>query len=505
MTFANGDVYEGDWKDNKRDGKGKMTFANGDVYEGDWKDNKRDGKGKETFANGNVYEGDWKDDKRNGKGKETWANDYVYEGDWKDHHIHGYGIMKYANGDVYEGEYKDGERDGKGKETLTNGDVYEGDWNTDRIHGDGIMKYANGDVYDGQWDDVVINEDGDEQWTIEKNGEGVMKYANGNVYDGEWVNGLPHGFGHFKFKQYKSKEYEGHFIEGERNGKGRMILDGIEEPMRTWQNGIIVPDITTSGLAMDVHEKSGKINLEKYQKLMLDFFDTHHPANVDDISKKFADFIHDHAAKFSDNPRILQELNKILNKLKNSDRFGDPIVQLSFGFLFAQPDDFIEFYIKAFHQDCYHAYGIGGNSCVKGIYERVYMIIGDAAFSICPDPDQCDNPFYTKLLQIFNKHIDKNAFTQEWANQITPDILAMSTKSRKHHYVAFMKKKYQDLDMYTVDTRKQIKAEADKLEYVFDKEKNPEMIFGGSRGITSRRSRRSKRGYVARRTRSRRS
>ena len=34
MTYPNGDVYEGDWKDDKRHGNGKYTFfANGDIHE----------------------------------------------------------------------------------------------------------------------------------------------------------------------------------------------------------------------------------------------------------------------------------------------------------------------------------------------------------------------------------------------------------------------------------------------------------------------------------------
>ena len=32
--------YEGEWKDHLKNGQGTMTFANGDVYEGEWMDNK---------------------------------------------------------------------------------------------------------------------------------------------------------------------------------------------------------------------------------------------------------------------------------------------------------------------------------------------------------------------------------------------------------------------------------------------------------------------------------
>ncbi len=33
----NGDVYTGQWKAGKRNGRGKLVRANGDTYEGEWK------------------------------------------------------------------------------------------------------------------------------------------------------------------------------------------------------------------------------------------------------------------------------------------------------------------------------------------------------------------------------------------------------------------------------------------------------------------------------------
>jgi len=43
-------------------------FDDGQVYEGEWRDGKRNGKGTNTWPDGNKYEGDWKDDKVEGKG-----------------------------------------------------------------------------------------------------------------------------------------------------------------------------------------------------------------------------------------------------------------------------------------------------------------------------------------------------------------------------------------------------------------------------------------------------
>ncbi len=41
----NSSSYEGDWQDDKKNGKGVFKWAVGDSYEGDYKDNKRHGCG----------------------------------------------------------------------------------------------------------------------------------------------------------------------------------------------------------------------------------------------------------------------------------------------------------------------------------------------------------------------------------------------------------------------------------------------------------------------------
>ena len=35
MVWKDGSIYEGEWRDDMRHGKGRHIFANGDVYEGD--------------------------------------------------------------------------------------------------------------------------------------------------------------------------------------------------------------------------------------------------------------------------------------------------------------------------------------------------------------------------------------------------------------------------------------------------------------------------------------
>ena len=46
MTYANGDKFEGQWKDDLRNGYGRLTFAKaGDFYEGEWQNDTMHGRG----------------------------------------------------------------------------------------------------------------------------------------------------------------------------------------------------------------------------------------------------------------------------------------------------------------------------------------------------------------------------------------------------------------------------------------------------------------------------
>ena len=54
MIYNNGDVYEGDLINYKKNGHGTMEYKNSDVYEGEWKDDVVNGQGKMIYANGGL-------------------------------------------------------------------------------------------------------------------------------------------------------------------------------------------------------------------------------------------------------------------------------------------------------------------------------------------------------------------------------------------------------------------------------------------------------------------
>jgi len=48
---------------------GVLDCADGDNYDGEWRNDKKNGKGKLSHCDKKIYEGDWKEDKKCGKGK----------------------------------------------------------------------------------------------------------------------------------------------------------------------------------------------------------------------------------------------------------------------------------------------------------------------------------------------------------------------------------------------------------------------------------------------------
>ena len=111
--------YVGEFQNGLRDGKGTFYYYENNEYgrkkyEGDWKNDKIEGKGKMIWKDGEVYEGEWSNNLKEGKGIETWMDGQKYEGNFKNSKYEGKGVLYYANGDRYEGDFKNNKRHGSG-------------------------------------------------------------------------------------------------------------------------------------------------------------------------------------------------------------------------------------------------------------------------------------------------------------------------------------------------------------------------------------------------------
>lgn len=86
MSFLNGDEYDGQWKEDLCDGRGKYMYATGSVYEVSCQKN--------VFIKqrGNCIQGEWKEGRKHGSGTYNNANGSTFEGTWKNGVRHGVGV-----------------------------------------------------------------------------------------------------------------------------------------------------------------------------------------------------------------------------------------------------------------------------------------------------------------------------------------------------------------------------------------------------------------------------
>ena len=259
--YPNGDVYEGEWKNCKKNGKGtykatlgvtyigyfrdnlmhgvgKLIHDEEIIYEGEFANNKMCGKGIYTDKFYNVYTGHMNDDKYNGKGEMSFVNGNFFDGKWVDG-AYVEGTMKYANSEVYVGIFKDG-KFVNGKYKYLNGETYEGSWTDQLFQGQGKFLFhddANLVSYEGMWKQGKMVEKGTFVYkngdiyigqfssdNLKFNGKGKLKIAAGGEYEGGWAQGLKSGIGTMKYAD--GSYYEGEFANDTYNGKGS----------KTWTN-----------------------------------------------------------------------------------------------------------------------------------------------------------------------------------------------------------------------------------------------------------------------------
>ncbi len=206
--------------------RGIIFYSNGDYFEGEWKDEKKEGYGILIFKNLSKFEGNFKNNKQHGFGKLIQYDGETYMGEWKNGKICGYGTRYHSNGDKYVGQYLNNIRQGQGTYHFRNGDYYEGEWTEGKASRKGRFVYSNGDVYEGEFNDNQIL------------GKGVFTYANGDCYKGSFINGLINGVGYYK--NGKGDIYQGDFINGKRHGYGQYTgIDGSNHS-GYWNNDVYV-------------------------------------------------------------------------------------------------------------------------------------------------------------------------------------------------------------------------------------------------------------------------
>ena len=298
-----GDIYLGSFKFNYNWGRGVYIFqTKKERYEGDFDEGRMEGKGNYRFSNGDIFTGDYRNDKREGKGvlhsrlnglqqlqqdreellslerrKQQSADDVLptdeddvltltsalslpppaypsakgevlYSGGWVNDLPEGVGVS-VTNAVFYVGDYVAGERTGRASIVMKRtGERYDGEVKNGVREGKGVMTSAWG-VYDGLWKDNQRTGHG--RWEYRRktvpSWHGLLTFSTTgylNVYEGSWYNDagtgqgrhvywdgshyegghlalLPHGKGVMTYCNHD--QFLGEWVRGKRHGKGKMV------------------------------------------------------------------------------------------------------------------------------------------------------------------------------------------------------------------------------------------------------------------------------------------
>lgn len=175
-----------------------------------------------------AYVGEWEDGKIQGDGAllsydeeaESWR--VIHVGFYDFFTIQASGDYFFENGASYRGQFVHGVPWGEGAMFYNYLLTYEGYWFLGQAHGLGTLHLAGSDdLVTGIFQDgLYITDD-------------YIYYKSGIYYQGEQKNRLPHGKGTM---HYTDGYYEGDWVEGKRQGQGKLYLNSGLSYEGAWQD-----------------------------------------------------------------------------------------------------------------------------------------------------------------------------------------------------------------------------------------------------------------------------
>ena len=251
MTYNNGDKYDGYWKNDIREGEGKIYFFEG-YYQGIWKNNEFNGNVEIFYYNKKIFRGILKNGKREGEAIIINENMEKIELNFNNDVIIGKGKLTFNNGNILIGNFNNNDYNPiDGIINFPNGDIYEGEFK-ENFKLKGKMKYNTGEIYDGELENFIKNGKGlfclnENDYKIVKTHENNLKEIfNLNLKDffyiGNFKDNNKEGEGILYIKddkEFSNVIYKGNFINNMRNGFGKIYFKTGSILESNWKNNEI--------------------------------------------------------------------------------------------------------------------------------------------------------------------------------------------------------------------------------------------------------------------------
>ncbi|KAJ8410132.1 hypothetical protein AAFF_G00211730 [Aldrovandia affinis] len=330
LKWPDGRTYIGTFKNGLEDGFGEYlvpnkAFNKNHHYHGHWKEGRMHGFGTyrcgEEYASGEVYEGSFQDNMRQGhgmlrSGKLTSSSPSVFIGQWLQDKKTGYGVYDdITRGEKYMGMWQEDQRQGNGVIVTQFGLYYEGAFNNNKMMGMGILQSEDDTAFEGEFS---------EDWTL--NGKGTLTTDNGDYFDGTfsgvWGTGLKVSGTYYKPNLYETDKEKTRTVKlgtlaVRPDEKWRAVFEecwsrlGCEAPgqgenWRAWEN--IAVTLTASRRQ---HRDSPELLSRSHNKTLesLEFI----PQHVGPVTMEKYDSIRRYLVKACDTP--LHPLGRLLETL----------------------------------------------------------------------------------------------------------------------------------------------------------------------------------------------
>ena len=250
IKYDNG-IYEGNFKNGLRHGKGIYKWTVGSSYDGDFKNGKKEGNGIYYYSDGWKHIGEFIDGKLTGKAKQyNEKGKLIFEGYFVKGKLNGYGTSYFTSGGKYVGEFLNGKKHGYGKELNKNGKlIYEGQWEAGKIASSTNNKTSvtntaktkgcvSGNCTDG-WGKYVYNNGYYRGFFKDnkRNDYGFYSWDKGDFYFGNWSNGSRNGYGEHFWED--GSDYIGEWKNDVIAGYGIKRNSDKTYKRGIWENGVL--------------------------------------------------------------------------------------------------------------------------------------------------------------------------------------------------------------------------------------------------------------------------
>jgi len=213
------------------------------------------------------------------------------------------------------------------------------------------------------------------------------------------------------------------------------------------------PQYRPSGVAFEVHNSFEDLDIKKFMEIIRKKNKgSSNFKNFDNPLLPFITYINGSETKLDDGPKFKQktrftsnlsgpngEIYKSINLYidDHPDVKNDMLETIQF--VLSQPQKYKDLYLESYDNECIKAYSSSGQtqSCVKGIFERIFTINKSVIQFFCNDEitkgkalsrynifrSGICKPVYIELLNTFYPDVDINKIFQDWYNEYSFDAI----------------------------------------------------------------------------------